>query len=987
MANTLKIKRGAAATIPQGELAEPLFTTDTYDLYIGKGGALGNQRFQKYIASGTSSQFLKGDGSLDSTTYQATSEKGQNNGYASLDAGGKIPAAQLPSSVIEYKGTWNASTNTPTLADGTGDAGDVYIVSVGGTQNLGSGNISFDAGDWVMYNGSVWQKSTGSNAVASVNGQTGIVVLDTDDISEPVSPTNLWFTNARARTAISLTTSGSSGAATYDNSTGVLNVPNYGSSLTSYVPYTGATTNVDLGANNLTSKYLLADGTTGLGGVMSIKQSATYLAQGNGYSSIASSNIDFDFFGYTGASTYKNFAFRFNGLTDNTRRTYTLPDASGTLALGTGTINTIAYWDSATSIASLSTTSYPSLTELSYVKGVTSAIQTQLNAKEPTVTKGNLTETTSSVLTITGGTGAVIGSGTTIAVASAGASQAGVVTTGTQTFAGNKTFLGTLNGTSAAFTSTEQNSFTVISGTNDTLRLINGGTGYALYVQDNSYFQGDVYVQSISPSPSILKTNSSKKLIAAVAGTDYVAPSALSSYLPLSGGTLTGALSGTSASMSSTSTATAFIPTGSSVPTNGMYLSGANTLSFSTLSTRAITISDGQNVGIGADPIPAYRLYVNGDIYASATVYGTAASFISTGTFSSTVTATAFIPSGSSVPTNGMYLSAANTLNFATNSGSRLSIASTGAATFSSSVTANGISSIGQEQAFTFQRTTGTASDVYSFNADSGSAYLYNNTTAKPLMVWAEGGNVGIGTTSATQKITTVGSYVRYHALSEDNTNAGAYFQVKSGSTTVGQSSQFVDNAGNWIIYTGTSSEAERMRITSGGNVTIGYETGYTNVRLNTRGANTSSSDWAFFAENSSGGTIIGARNDSQVYAGGIGSTTGTTLVLDSSGYIKQSSSSIRYKKDIKPIDIGLNFILKLNPVSYLLKEGDIPQVGFIAEDFPDERLVSMSMVKPMDESAGYQKEGVNYAQIVAPLVKAIQEQQAQIEELKAKLN
>ncbi|NBX51884.1 hypothetical protein EBT25_18580, partial [bacterium] len=69
MPNTLKIKRGTNATIPQGQLAEPLFTTDTYDLYIGKGAG-GNQRFQKYIASGTSSQFLKGDGSLDSNTYQ-----------------------------------------------------------------------------------------------------------------------------------------------------------------------------------------------------------------------------------------------------------------------------------------------------------------------------------------------------------------------------------------------------------------------------------------------------------------------------------------------------------------------------------------------------------------------------------------------------------------------------------------------------------------------------------------------------------------------------------------------------------------------------------------------------------------------------------------------------------------------------------------------------------------------------------------------------
>jgi hypothetical protein len=47
------------------------------------------------------------------------------------------------------------------------------------------------------------------------------------------------------------------------------------------------------------------------------------------------------------------------------------------------------------------------------------------NSKEPALTKGNLTEATSSVLTITGGTGAVIGSGTTIQVSQAGASASG----------------------------------------------------------------------------------------------------------------------------------------------------------------------------------------------------------------------------------------------------------------------------------------------------------------------------------------------------------------------------------------------------------------------------------------------------------------------------------------------------------------------------------------------------------------------------------
>lgn len=110
-----------------------------------------------------------------------TSEKGANNGVATLDSGGKVPVTQLPSSIMQYQGTWNASTNTPTLADGSGDAGDVYIVSVAGTQNLGSGNITFGVGDWVIYNGTVWQKSDNTDAVSSVFGREGAVTAQTSD--------------------------------------------------------------------------------------------------------------------------------------------------------------------------------------------------------------------------------------------------------------------------------------------------------------------------------------------------------------------------------------------------------------------------------------------------------------------------------------------------------------------------------------------------------------------------------------------------------------------------------------------------------------------------------------------------------------------------------------------------------------------------------------------------------------------------------------
>ena len=83
---------------------------------------------------------------------------GQPNGIASLDADGRIPYSQLPESALEWKGEWDASTNTPHLADGTGTSGDMYIVTVAGTQDLGSGAISFLVNDRVIYNGAGWQR-------------------------------------------------------------------------------------------------------------------------------------------------------------------------------------------------------------------------------------------------------------------------------------------------------------------------------------------------------------------------------------------------------------------------------------------------------------------------------------------------------------------------------------------------------------------------------------------------------------------------------------------------------------------------------------------------------------------------------------------------------------------------------------------------------------------------------------------------------------
>jgi len=103
---------------------------------------------------------------------------GVANGICPLDANAKIPSTYLPDVLLEYKGIWDADTNTPTLADGTGELNDWYRVDVAGTVDLGSGSISYAVGDKVVHNGTIWQKWDTTESVISVNSMTGAVVLD-----------------------------------------------------------------------------------------------------------------------------------------------------------------------------------------------------------------------------------------------------------------------------------------------------------------------------------------------------------------------------------------------------------------------------------------------------------------------------------------------------------------------------------------------------------------------------------------------------------------------------------------------------------------------------------------------------------------------------------------------------------------------------------------------------------------------------------------
>ena len=113
----------------------------------------------------------------------STKDAGVANGVATLDSSGQVPLSQIPPlGDLNYQGTWNATTNSPTLTSSVGTKGFYYVVSVAGTTNL-NGITDWQIGDWAVFNGSVWQKIDNTDAVTSVNGYTGTVVLTAADVS------------------------------------------------------------------------------------------------------------------------------------------------------------------------------------------------------------------------------------------------------------------------------------------------------------------------------------------------------------------------------------------------------------------------------------------------------------------------------------------------------------------------------------------------------------------------------------------------------------------------------------------------------------------------------------------------------------------------------------------------------------------------------------------------------------------------------------
>ena len=130
---------------------------------------------------------------------------GQPNGVAGLDNTGRVPLTQLPETAfggLNFQGTWNASSNTPTITSGVGQRGYYYKVSIAGTTVVDGVGV-WNVGDLIMFNGTNWDKIDGIIAeVTSVAGRTGDVVLSYADINGTVPRSVFSATNTATSTGL-----------------------------------------------------------------------------------------------------------------------------------------------------------------------------------------------------------------------------------------------------------------------------------------------------------------------------------------------------------------------------------------------------------------------------------------------------------------------------------------------------------------------------------------------------------------------------------------------------------------------------------------------------------------------------------------------------------------------------------------------------------------------------------------------------------------
>jgi len=294
--------------------------------------------------------------------------------------------------------------------------------------------------------------------------------------------------------------------------------------------------------------------------------------------------------------------------------------------------------------------------------------------------------------------------------------------------------------------------------------------------------------------------------------------------------------------------------------------------------------------------------------------------------------------------------------------------------------------------------TIGDFGDTVSIAANiSGNLTVDTNT----LHVDSTNNRVGIGTASPAQKLVVSGIDSRIY-IENNNTDINMDDSANGQISIDGNGYNFgiALNADGANLYTNSSvrglifgtNETERMRIDVSGNLLVGTTTN--NGRISSKSSDSASSK-ALYCENSSGAKLFELRGDGVVQTGlaanspyNLTNASAANVHIASNGILYRSTSSLKYKNDVRDAVHGLADVMRLRPVTYKSKinkdadpalfdltQGETVFGGLIAEEVHDAGLT---------EFVQYAEDGspdaLAYGNMASLCIKAIQEQQAIIE-------
>ena len=489
----------------------------------------------------------------------------------------------------------------------------------------------------------------------------------------------------------------------------------------------------------------------------------------------------------------------------------------------------------------------------------------------------------------------------------------------------------------------------------------------------------------------------------------------LANYLPLAGGTLTGALNGINATFSSSVIVGSASLLNFGPITNFVGMSGNNSTGILSLYANNILA-----LNFTSTAAASFSSTVTAKVISSDQTDGGAFFIKISGASTGSITSTFQIQgSGSKLDLNA-YVYGANPFGIWTNGTQKVIVTSagnvgigttspaytldvSGTGRFTSTLLVSGNTSIGttnssvrlniQASANFETPTLGTATGTMGYLSANGLYGMYigignsGNTwlqsqrndataTAYNLLLNPSGGNVGIGTsspsyTAANRTVLDInGTQESLLAFSTGGAAKGYIYHNASTSIywTEGNRNMEFGLAGTGYMGFGTNN-TERMRITSNGEVLMNTSSVYSNnytLQIATKSAGgilirDVSGNGVFQLFQTSSGTVIGS-----ITHNGVNTSYNIT-------------SDYRLKQDLKDYS-GLDLVSAIKTYDYEWKSDKTRMYGVMAHE-----LAEVIPYAVIGEKDGEQMQGVDYSKIVPVLVKAIQELKAEIDQLKNK--